>query len=264
MTVERATLRSDNTIYAQLGLDVGPPEVAAMAHRLGVQTRFNVVPSIALGSASVSPLEMASAYATIAAGGIYSRPMAIRKVVLANGKEDSEAGWGKPARRRVIPDWVAAEVTRVLAENVQSGTGVAAAIGRPAAGKTGTTENHADAWFCGFVPNLQATIWVGYPKAEIPMESVHGIAVAGGTFPAEIWHRFMGQALRYSPPQQFAQAKTAPEWHTWEKGSYVIAQAPVTTSAPAPAPAPTPAQQQQGAAQQLGAAALQGFKNRGR
>jgi penicillin-binding protein 1A len=263
-TVERATLRSDNTVYAQLGLDVGAPEIAAMAHRLGVETRFNVVPSIALGSASVSPLEMASAYATIAAGGIYSQPMAIRKVVLANGKEDSEAGWGKPVRKRVIADWVAAEVTRILAENVQYGTGVAAGIGRPEAGKTGTTENHADAWFCGFVPNLQATVWVGYPKAEIPMESVHGIAVAGGTFPAQIWHRFMGQALRYSPPQDFVRAKGAPEWHTWEKGSYVIARPAETTSSAPAAPAPSPEQQQQGAAQQLGQAALQGFKNQSR
>ena len=92
---------------------------------------------------------MASAYATLAAGGIYSKPMAIRKVVLANGKEDTDAGWGKPQRQRVISDGVAYEVTKILEENVLGGTGVGAYFGRPAAGKTGTTDNHADAWFSG-------------------------------------------------------------------------------------------------------------------
>ena len=137
-----------------------------------------------LGAISVSPLEMASAYATLAAGGIHAQPMAIRKVVLPGGKVDEDAGWGKPKRKRVIPDWVAYEVTRILEQNVQAGTGVGAQIGRPAAGKTGTTDNHADAWFCGFTPQLQTTVWVGYPQAQIPMENVHGISVAGGTFPA--------------------------------------------------------------------------------
>ncbi len=138
---------------------------------------------------------MASAYATIAAGGIYSKPMAIRKVVLADGKEDKDAEWGKPERHRVIADWVAAEVTEILEANIQGGTGVGANIGRPAGGKTGTTENHADAWFCGITPTLSATVWVGYPQAEIPMTNVHGISVAGGTFPATIWRLFMEQAI---------------------------------------------------------------------
>src|ERR671935_2653805 len=100
-TIERATLRSDNTVYAQLTLDVGPDNVAAMAKKLGIQTPLQPVPSIGLGSLAVSPPDMASGYATLAAGGIYSQPMAIRKVILANGKEDKEAGWGKPVRRRV-------------------------------------------------------------------------------------------------------------------------------------------------------------------
>ena len=126
---------------------------------------------------------MASAYATIAAGGIYSEPVAIRKVVLADGAGGQDAGWGQPDRHRVIADWVAAEVTRILEANVQGGTGVGANIGRPAGGKTGTTENHADAWFCGITPTLSASVWVGYPQAEIPMTNVHGISVAGGTVP---------------------------------------------------------------------------------
>ncbi len=103
-SIERATLRSDNTVYAQLTLDVTPEAVAKMAQKLGVRSRLDVdgayVPSIGLGAMDVSPLDMASAYATLAAGGIYSEPMAIRKVVLPDG-EDTNAGWGKPKRKRV-------------------------------------------------------------------------------------------------------------------------------------------------------------------
>jgi penicillin-binding protein 1A len=222
LTVQQATLQSDNTVYAQLTLDVGPENVASMAHRLGVESPLQPVPSIGLGSNAVSPLDMASAYATIAAGGIYSEPMAIRKVILANGKEDSQAGWGKPTRRRVIPDGVAYTVTKILEQNVLYGTGTRANFGRPAAGKTGTTENHADAWFCGYLPNLEATVWVGYPQAEIPMENVHGIAVAGGSFPAEIWRLFMERAVRYSPPQDFGLPKTYPVWKPFQRGDYAI------------------------------------------
>ncbi|HET7856112.1 MAG TPA: transglycosylase domain-containing protein, partial [Gaiellaceae bacterium] len=146
MTIRSATLASDNTVYARLTLDLGPEKVAAMAHRLGVRSSLKTkegayVPSLGLGSIAVSPLDMASAYATLAAGGMYSQPMAIRKVELVGGGEDRTAGWGKPRRQRVIADWVAAEVTGVLEDNIQAGTGVAANIGRPAAGKTGTTEN---------------------------------------------------------------------------------------------------------------------------
>src|SRR6266511_1315755 len=85
--------------------------------------------------------------------------MAIRKVVLPGGKVDKESGWGVPQRKRVIPDWVASEVTRILGENMTSGTGTGAYFGKTSAGKTGTTDNFADAWFCGFTPSLEATIW---------------------------------------------------------------------------------------------------------
>jgi penicillin-binding protein 1A len=203
-----------------LTLDVGPENVAKMAHKLGVRTSLSVgggyVPSIGLGSIAVTPLDMASAYTTLAAGGVYSRPMAIRKVVLPNGKVDDQAGWGKPDRKRVISDGVAYEVTRILAENVVGGTGVGARLSdRVAAGKTGTTENHADAWFCGFTPQLEATVWVGFPSAEIPMTSVHGISVAGGTFPATIWHQFMAAALWKAPALNFPQPKRYPTFVSW-------------------------------------------------
>jgi penicillin-binding protein 1A len=222
ITIQQATLQSDNTVYAQLTLDVGPENVAAMAHKLGVESPLQPVPSIGLGSNAVSPLDMASAYATLAAGGIYSEPMAIRKVILATGKEDDAAGWGKPTRRRVIPDGVAYTVTKILEQNVLYGTGTRANFGRPAAGKTGTTDDHADAWFCGYLPNLEATVWVGYPQAEIPMENVHGIAVAGGSFPAEIWRLFMERAVRYSPAQDFSLPRTYPVWKPFKRGDYAI------------------------------------------
>jgi penicillin-binding protein 1A len=240
-TIANATLRSDNTVYAQLTLDVGPDKVAETAHRLGITTDLSVhgafVPSMGLGSIAVSPLEMASAYATLAAQGVYSQPMAIRKVIFAGGKKDVDSGWGRPHLTRVLPDGVAYEVTKILEQNVLHGTGVGAYFGRPAAGKTGTTENHADAWFCGYTPNLETTVWVGYSRAEIPMTNVHGIAVAGGTFPATIWKFFMESALGSSHAYDFPEPKEPPVWKPFTRGQYAIRSAP--TPPPLPAPAPT-------------------------
>ena len=227
--IAKATLASDNTVYARLTLDLGPENVAEIAHRMGITTKLEPVASIGLGSNSVSVLEMASAYATLAAGGVYSKPMAIRKVVLANGKEDDEAGWGKSKRKRVFSDGVAYEVTRILAQNVVAGTGTAANFGRPAAGKTGTTENFGDAWFVGYTPNLATAVWVGYPDARVEMTSVHGIAVAGGTFPAQIWHDFMVAAIGSTPVLQWALPKNAAVWHTFT-GQYALSGATSSSS----------------------------------
>lgn len=262
-SITRATLRSDNSVYARLTLDVGPREVAAMAHRLGIRSKLDPYPALGLGAADVSPLEMASAYATLAAGGIYSEPTAIKRVVLPNGKEDTEAGWGKAKRTRVIPEGVAYEVTMILEQNILGGTGYPnAVLGRPAAGKTGTTDQHADAWFCGYTPDLQATVWVGHPQGQVPMESVHGIRVAGGTFPAEIWGKFMRRALAYAPPKEWQEPGVPVDWEPF-RGEYAF-DAPVgygddettTTSTTteeqevepepepaAPVPAPRPRQQ---------------------
>jgi penicillin-binding protein 1A len=218
-SVASATLSSDNTVYARLTLDIGADKVARMASRLGVRTPLDVngayVPSIGLGSIAVTPLDMASAYATFAARGVYSKPMAITKVVLGNGQVDKKAGWGVPQRKRVLSAGVAYEVTKILEENVQSGTGVGAYFGRPAAGKTGTTENHADAWFSGYVPQLEASVWVGYQRAEIPMYDVHGISVAGGTFPATIWNLFMQKAMENKPAQEFSVPIKFPTFRDW-------------------------------------------------
>jgi penicillin-binding protein 1A len=220
-SIERATLRSDNSVYAQLTLDVGPDRVRSMAEGLGVDLRGQrTVASIGLGALGVSPLSMTSAYSTLAAGGVYSRPTAIRKVVLANGKVDGDAGWGKPDRKRVVSDGVAWEVTKILAENVQYGTGVAAGFGRPAAGKTGTTDEHADAWFCGYTPDLATTVWMGYPGGEIPMESVHGIAVTGGSFPAQMWRRFMEPALAGTQEREFPDPTHYPVYRSFTKGDH--------------------------------------------
>jgi penicillin-binding protein 1A len=219
-SIENGTLRSDNTVYARLSLDVGPENIARTAYKLGVRTDLRTsegayVPSMGLGSRVVTPLDLASAYSTLAAGGIYSKPMAIRKVILPGGKLDRDAGWGAPQRQRVIPDWVAAEVRRILEENMTSGTGTGAYFGATSAGKTGTTDNYADAWFCGFTPSLEATIWLGYPRGEIPMLSVHGIEVSGPTFPATIWRLFMEPAQKYAPfPKEFPVATTSPVWRS--------------------------------------------------
>src|SRR5437588_826629 len=176
-----------HTGYAQLDLDVGPKNVARTARLLGIRTHLDGIPSEGLGGLrlGVSPLEMASAYATLAAGGMYSEPRASRKVVFPDGKVDE---LGKPLRKRVITDGQAYAVTKILQMNVQRGTGTAANFGCPAAGKTGTTDNYNDAWFVGYTPSMATAVWVGYPTALKEMRSVHGIQVAGGTFPAQIWH----------------------------------------------------------------------------
>jgi len=274
-SIARATLSSDNTVYAQLTLDVTPQVVGRMAKKLGVKTELRVdgayVPSMGLGSIAVSPLDMASAYATLAAGGVACEPMSIRKVVLPGEKVEGSAGWGKKRCRRVISEGAAYTVTQILEQNIQYGTGTGAAYGQPAAGKTGTTDNHADAWFCGYTPRLQTTVWVGYPEGEIPMENVHGISVAGGTFPAQIWRLFMSSAIGDQEPVEFEVPDDLPEWQTFEQGTYArsfgyyddddddytpppppATTEPTETSAPPPAaatsavsPKPAPAQPKQ-------------------
>jgi penicillin-binding protein 1A len=212
MNLVQATLKSDNTVYAQLDIDVGPKNVAKTAHLLGVRTKLDGIPSEGLGGLrlGVSPLEMASAYATLSANGMYSKPKAIRRVVFPDGRVDD---LGKPDRKRVVPDWVAYQVTKILEMNVQKGTGTKANYGCPAAGKTGTTDNFNDAWFVGYTPALATSVWVGYPNALKEMRSVHGISVAGGTFPAQIWHDYMNVAHTTCP--SFTPASTSPQWSTF-------------------------------------------------
>jgi penicillin-binding protein 1A len=189
----RATLSSDNTVYAQLALDLGPDKIAETARLMGVQTKLDGLPAETLGGLTrgVSPLEMASAYSTLSAYGMRSKPKVVKSVKFPDGKVDEI---GEPDRKRVFPDGVAYETTKILEQNVKGGTGTAAQIGCAAAGKTGTTDNFTDAWFVGYTPHLATAVWVGYPDSRVEMRSVHGISVAGGTFPAQIWHDFMNVA----------------------------------------------------------------------
>src|SRR5207248_8661305 len=187
MNLVQATLKSDNTVYAQLDLDMGPREVRKTAYDMGIKTHLDAYPAEGLGGLrlGVSPLEMATAYATIASGGIRHQPLAIKKVVFPDGKSED---LGRPVGTRTFSQGVSYEATKFLEQNVQRGTGTAANIGCPAAGKTGTVDDYTDAWFIGFTPHLTSAVWVGYPNQKVPMYSVHGIRVAGGTVPAQIWH----------------------------------------------------------------------------
>ena len=174
---------------------------------------LQAVPSIALGSIGVTPIEMAS---------VVLDARRRRRLLEADGDHEGraperqgrhDAGWGKPQRERVIPDWVASTVTQVLEQNMLYGTGTGAHLhGHTDAGKTGTTDNYADAWFSGYTPRLEATVWIGYPTGEIPMLNVHGIAVSGPTFPADIWHLYMETAVGKKPDVPFPPATTQPVW----------------------------------------------------
>jgi penicillin-binding protein 1A len=203
-TLLKATLLSDNVVYAKLTLDLGPRSVAHVAHVMGITSRLETVPSIGLGSNSVTPLTLAGAYATLASGGIHHAPFAIRKVVLPDGTVDRSHPWGPQQVYWALPPGVAATVTKVLQANVREGTGVAARIpGRHVAGKTGTTTDWTDAWFAGYTPRLTTVTWVGYPLRTRSMSDVHGIQVQGGSFPAQIWHGYMAHVLGRMRPASF-------------------------------------------------------------
>jgi penicillin-binding protein 1A len=138
---------------------------------------------------------MADAYATIASGGYRNRPRIIRKVTFRDGKPSLPARW-RVKRTKVFSDGVTAEATKILQENVLAGTGTHANVGCPQGGKTGTTDRNTDAWFVGFTPRLSTAVWVGYPNSRIEMNGLyHGANVDGGTYPADIWHAYMEQAI---------------------------------------------------------------------
>jgi penicillin-binding protein 1A len=211
INLQQATVASDNTVFAQLDLDVGPENVRATARSMGITSPLDGIPAEGLGGLriGVSPLEMADAYATLAAGGIHRNPVAIERVVFPGGRVDRPE---KPEPRRVVPAPVAYQVWRLLHDNITEGTGTAAYTGCPGqGGKTGTTDNFTDAWFAGIQPNLATAVWVGYPQSNaIEMSSVHGITVYGGTFPAEIWHALYSGAE--VPCEEFDEPKTPISW----------------------------------------------------
>jgi penicillin-binding protein 1A len=206
MNLLDATANSVNTIFAQLIAKVGVRNVVAMAHRLGITSSgsyFRPVCAVTLGAVGFTPLEMADVYATFADGGVHHAPQAFETVREPNGKTTKISTSGQ----RILGPNVSAELTYALQGVIEHGTGVAAALDRPAAGKTGTAENFQDAWFCGYVPQLATCVWVGYPRGEISLYNVEGVgAVAGGTLPAEIWHDFMAPAVAKLPVVNFPHA----------------------------------------------------------
>ncbi|HEY3069274.1 MAG TPA: transglycosylase domain-containing protein [Gaiellaceae bacterium] len=202
MPLLQAITHSVNTIFAQVVVRVGPDRVAEVAHRMGITSPLQPVCSITLGSQAVTPLEMTDGFATLADRGLRHAPFAVARVQGPRGVQlDRKSG----RARRAVPQGVADEVTYALQHVITEGTGTAAAIARPAAGKTGTGENFQDAWFCGYVPQLATCVWVGYPQGEIPMTNVEGFPeVFGGSIPALIWHDFMTTALERLPVGNFA------------------------------------------------------------
>ncbi len=229
ISITTATLHSDNTVYAQLTLDVGPANVWKLATRLGVHLTQPPVASIGLGPLSVSPLDMAAAYATFASGGIYAKPRAITRVTFPDGKVDTS--WAKPQTKRVLSAGVAWKVTDILQQNALYGTGYGSSDGiHPDAGKTGTTEDHADGWFDGYTRDLSTSVWMGYPQGEIPMLDVHGYEVAGATFAVPIWHKFMAVAEAKLPARKFLVPAHFPVLHTITPGDFGYLAVPSTST----------------------------------
>ena len=212
--LEEATTFSDNTVYAQLTAQVGPRNVRRMAHALGITSPLDDYFAIGLGVEAVTPLEMARAFSTFANNGaridghvLGNQPRAVLRV-RADGRVDDNV----PVQKQVLDPNRNALLTSMLEDVVENGTGKRAKLDdRPAAGKTGTTEDHGDAWFVGYTPQLAVAVWVGYPKKLVPMlTEFEGEPVAGGTYPALIWKSFMEMALANEPPEDFP----APEYES--------------------------------------------------
>jgi penicillin-binding protein 1A len=197
VSLARAMVSSDNTVYAQLTDIVGPKAIVATAHALGITSPLDAYFSIGLGSLAANPLEMARAYATIANGGrrvdsslLGNEPAVIKRIErIRTGRIEENA----PIPRQVLQPGQAELLTDILEDVVRVGTGRRAAIpGRAIAGKTGTTDNYGDAWFVGYTPELAVAVWVGYPERLRPMlTEFRGEPVAGGTLPAEIFREFV-------------------------------------------------------------------------
>jgi membrane peptidoglycan carboxypeptidase len=209
MPLLEATVWSVNVVFAQLILEVGPANVVELARDMGINTNLQPVNAAVLGSNPVNALGMASAYGTFATNGMHHPPVAITKITDSAGnvlyRDKSEA-------EEVLDPAVAYLSTTALKQVIQRGTGTAAALGRPVAGKTGTAQEYRDAWFGGYTPDLAAAVWVGYPERSIEMKTTCSdpigcrdtrINVTGGSWPAQIWQAFMLQALSGIPASDF-------------------------------------------------------------
>ncbi len=195
---------SINTVAAQLGNEVGFGTVASMARRFGVSSKIDTYPSMVLGSSEVRVIEMTQAFAGVAAKGVPVEPYGIVKVTGASG----DVLYTRKASRtsEAVPDYVVAGITDLLQAAVQTGTGRAADIGRPVAGKTGTTSSNKDGWFIGFSSGITTGVWMGRDDAK----AVPGLQ--GGRAPAQAFASYMRFAVKNRPVEQFDVALKLPDW----------------------------------------------------
>lgn len=204
VTLREAFSRSINTVSAKIGAQVGFSTIADMARRFGITTPISTYPAMVLGSSDVRLLEMTRAFASVANNGVAVTPYGIRRVVTADGRllyqHETDEG------RVLVAPWVAAEMTDLLQSAVLSGTGRAAQIGRPVAGKTGTTTSNKDGWFIGFSSGLTTGVWMGRDDAR-PVPGLQG-----GTAPARAFHDFMTVAVANRPVEQFQTQVPMPDW----------------------------------------------------
>jgi penicillin-binding protein 1A len=235
-TLLSATTNSVNTVYAQIAPAVGPEAVVDVAHRMGIRSELQPVCSIAIGTQEVNPLEMASAYATLASRGEYHRPTPLLRVENPSGETTSIRQNGTRVLDRNDADLATSALQTVIA----SGTGTNAIIPWPAAGKTGTNQEFRDAWFCGYTVQIATCVWVGYAEAQIELYNVEGYSVVyGGTLPALIWHDFMLSAMEGMRVREFATPTT--EGYTQTPPTPVSSPqpSPTVTETPEPEPEPT-------------------------
>jgi penicillin-binding protein 1A len=204
VTLREAFSRSINTISAKIGMQVGFSTIADMARRFGITTPISTFPSMVLGSSDVRLLDMTRAFASVANKGVAVTPYAIRKVVTADGRLLYQHD--QTEQRVLVAPWVAAEMTDLLQSAVLSGTGRAAQIGRPVAGKTGTTSSNKDGWFIGFSSGLTTGVWMGRDDAR----TVPGLQ--GATSPARAFHDFMTVAVANRPAEPFETQVPMPDW----------------------------------------------------
>lgn len=209
MSLTEATVWSVNVVYAQLAMDVGAGKIAETAQKMGVTSNVPPYPAIAIGGLpdGVSPLEMASVYATLANDGVFMKPTAITKVTDAQGNLIEQA---KLEGKQVINKNVARTANGILKQVIQRGTGFRADIGRPACGKTGTAEYKQDAWFVGHTPDLATAVWMGFPEGSVTMDYYHGYPPYGGSLPAIMWKSFMSRALEGVPVSDFPGVEQSP------------------------------------------------------
>jgi membrane peptidoglycan carboxypeptidase len=199
-----ATQHSVNTVYVPLGIKAGLDRVVDVARRAGIPENVAMMPtpSVSLGVASPHVIDVANAYATFAANGIYSKPYMVAQVI---GPNKGVLYEGKAQTQEVFSKEVMADLTYALKSVVNGGTGSAAlALGRPAAGKTGTSQSNASAWFSAYTPQLAASVSLFRDSASESLNGIGGLnSVTGGTFPAKIWTAFMKGALRDQPIMEF-------------------------------------------------------------